>query len=71
MGQNWYGYVYKKNHNRFGEPKLLVPSIAKATALHSITMVNIILWVVVEVEVEVRHNLTTKDDISYSIYLDC
>ena len=24
----WFGYVYKKNHTRFGLPKLLVPSIA-------------------------------------------
>ncbi len=28
MGQEWYGYVYKKNHTQFGNPKLLVPSIA-------------------------------------------
>jgi type I restriction-modification system DNA methylase subunit len=28
MGSEWYGYVYKKNHTRFGMPKLLVPSIA-------------------------------------------
>jgi hypothetical protein len=28
MGSEWYGYVYKKNHVRFGSPKLLVPSIA-------------------------------------------
>jgi len=28
MGDAWYGYVYKKNHTRFGSPKLLVPSIA-------------------------------------------
>ncbi len=28
MGPEWYGYVYKKNHTRFGLPKLLVPSIA-------------------------------------------
>jgi hypothetical protein len=28
MGQEWYGYVYKKNHTRFGTPKLVVPSIA-------------------------------------------
>jgi hypothetical protein len=28
MGREWYGYVYKKNHTRFGTPKLLVPSIA-------------------------------------------
>jgi hypothetical protein len=28
MGSEWYGYVYKKNHTRFNEPKLLVPSIA-------------------------------------------
>jgi len=28
MGNEWYGYVYKKNHTKFGSPKLLVPSIA-------------------------------------------
>lgn len=28
MGREWYGYVYKKNHTRFGNSKLLVPSIA-------------------------------------------
>jgi type I restriction-modification system DNA methylase subunit len=28
MRDNWYGYVYKKNHTRFTNPKLLVPSIA-------------------------------------------
>jgi hypothetical protein len=28
MGQEWYAYVYKKNHTQFGNPKLLVPSIA-------------------------------------------
>ncbi|MBF0389117.1 MAG: Eco57I restriction-modification methylase domain-containing protein [Desulfamplus sp.] len=28
MGENWYGYVYKKNHTRFEQSKLLVPSIA-------------------------------------------
>jgi hypothetical protein len=28
VGDEWYGYVYKKNHNRFTAPKLLVPSIA-------------------------------------------
>jgi len=28
MGAEWYGYVYKKNHTRFGTTKLLVPSIA-------------------------------------------
>lgn len=28
MGQDWHGYVYKKNHTRFDQPKLLVPSIA-------------------------------------------
>ena len=27
MGENWYGYVYKKNHTRFNSPKLLVPAI--------------------------------------------
>jgi len=29
LGQNWYGYVYKKNHTRFSSPKILTPSIAK------------------------------------------
>jgi type I restriction-modification system DNA methylase subunit len=28
MGKDWYGYVYKKNHTRFKNPKLLVPSLA-------------------------------------------
>jgi hypothetical protein len=28
VGKEWYGYVYKKNHTRFGTPKLLVPSLA-------------------------------------------
>ncbi len=28
MGKDWYGYVYRKNHTRFGNKKLLVPSIA-------------------------------------------
>jgi type I restriction-modification system DNA methylase subunit len=28
MGDQWYGYVYKKNHALFTTPKLLVPSIA-------------------------------------------
>ena len=28
MGKDWYGYVYKKNHTRFNNRKLLVPSIA-------------------------------------------
>jgi predicted transcriptional regulator len=28
MGDDWHGYVYKKNHTRFNNPKLLVPSIA-------------------------------------------
>ena len=28
MGHEWYGYVYRKNHTRFSQPKLLVPSIA-------------------------------------------
>ena len=23
----WYGYIYKKNHTRFGNPKIVVPSI--------------------------------------------
>ncbi len=27
MGSDWYGYVYRKNHDKFGLPKLLVPSI--------------------------------------------
>ncbi|MDP3623581.1 MAG: Eco57I restriction-modification methylase domain-containing protein [Methanobacteriaceae archaeon] len=29
MGKDWYGYVYKKNHTRFGVPKIVVPSLAK------------------------------------------
>lgn len=28
MGNEWYGYVYKKNHTRFDTVKLLAPSIA-------------------------------------------
>ncbi len=28
MGGDWYGYVYKKNHTRFTDPKLLAPAIA-------------------------------------------
>jgi hypothetical protein len=28
IGSDWHGYVYKKNHTRFGLPKILVPSIA-------------------------------------------
>jgi type I restriction-modification system DNA methylase subunit len=28
MGNAWYGYVYKKNHTRFDQKKILVPSIA-------------------------------------------
>ncbi len=32
MGENWYGYVYKKNHTRFDSTKLLVPSIATGSA---------------------------------------
>jgi len=27
MGRGWYGYVYRKNHTRFGAPRLLVPSV--------------------------------------------
>jgi hypothetical protein len=29
MGQEWYGYVYKKNHNKFSFPKIILPSIGK------------------------------------------
>jgi len=32
MGESWYGYVYKKNHTRFNNPKLLVPSIATGSS---------------------------------------
>ncbi len=32
LGEDWYGYVYKKNHTRFGLQKLLVPSIATGSA---------------------------------------
>ena len=28
LGPNWHGYVYKKNHARFQQPKILVPAIA-------------------------------------------
>ncbi len=35
MGENWYGYVYKKNHTRFDNPKLLVPSIATGSSFAS------------------------------------
>jgi hypothetical protein len=28
MGSDWYGYVYKKNHQKMSQPKLLVPSLA-------------------------------------------
>jgi hypothetical protein len=29
LGDAWYGYVYRKNHTRFEQPKLVVPSIAQ------------------------------------------
>ncbi|MCX5826177.1 MAG: Eco57I restriction-modification methylase domain-containing protein [Deltaproteobacteria bacterium] len=32
MGRDWYGYVYRKNHTRFGMSKLLVPSIAMGSS---------------------------------------
>jgi hypothetical protein len=32
VGANWYGYVYKKNHTRFGVPKLVVPSLAMGSS---------------------------------------
>ncbi len=32
LGEKWYGYVYKKNHTRFGSSKLVVPSLAKGSA---------------------------------------
>ncbi|HKV57729.1 MAG TPA: N-6 DNA methylase [Ktedonobacteraceae bacterium] len=32
IGQEWYGYVYKKNHTRFNSPKILVPSIATGSS---------------------------------------
>lgn len=28
LTDSWYGYVYKKNHTRFNQPKLLAPAIA-------------------------------------------
>ena len=28
LGPNWHGYVYKKNHLRFQQPKILAPAIA-------------------------------------------
>jgi hypothetical protein len=30
LGAEWYGYVYKKNHTRFEQPKLVVPSLAQS-----------------------------------------
>lgn len=35
MGEEWYGYVYKKNHTRFDSPKLLVPSISTGSSFAS------------------------------------
>lgn len=32
MDENWYGYVYKKNHTRMDSGKLVVPSLAKGSA---------------------------------------
>jgi type I restriction-modification system DNA methylase subunit len=32
MGKDWQGYVYKKNHERLGTPKLLVPSLGTGAA---------------------------------------
>jgi type I restriction-modification system DNA methylase subunit len=32
MGREWHGYVYKKNHTRFGGLKLVVPSIAMGSS---------------------------------------
>ena len=29
LGSAWYGYVYKKNHLRFEQPKILAPAIAQ------------------------------------------
>jgi type I restriction-modification system DNA methylase subunit len=29
LGDAWYGYVYKKNHVRFEQPKILAPAIAE------------------------------------------
>jgi hypothetical protein len=29
LGSDWYGYVYKKNHLRFEQPKILAPAIAQ------------------------------------------
>lgn len=28
LGERWHGYVYKKNHTKFDQVKLVVPSIA-------------------------------------------
>ena len=33
--EEWYGYVYKKNHTRFSLPKILVPSIATGSCFAS------------------------------------
>lgn len=35
MGNKWYGYVYKKNHTRFGIPKLVVPSLSNKSSFTS------------------------------------
>lgn len=35
MGKFWYGYVYKKNHTKFGLSKLLVPSLANSACFAS------------------------------------
>jgi len=35
MGKLWYGYVYKKNHTKFGLAKLLVPSLANSACFAS------------------------------------
>lgn len=35
MADEWHGYVYKKNHGRFGSPKLLVPSLATGSCFAS------------------------------------
>jgi len=32
MGNEWYGYVYKKNHTRLSMPKLVVPSLANQSS---------------------------------------
>jgi hypothetical protein len=35
MGREWYGYVYKKNHEKLGTPKLVVPAMVNGPCFAS------------------------------------